>query len=233
MKIYPAWQACFLQDGKKTDFFKANVPGNAGLDYANAHEYPDYRFSDNYKHFKWMEEKEWLYQATVPALMPGKQLFFVSMGIDYEFVILLNGEKIFYQEGMFTPVALPLPGAKEGDALEILIKKVPKRADAPKDTNREADRCVKPAVSYGWDWHPRLIPFGIWDETYFEFRESCHIQDINIRYTLNPGLTEAFITAQVTLSEASAHTLKLFDAENIEQGNPIQNVKLWWPNGHG
>ena len=26
----------------------------------------------------------------------------------------------------------------------------------------------KPAVSYGWDFHPRLIPLGIWDETYIE-----------------------------------------------------------------
>ena len=233
MKLYPDWQACFLEEGSKTDFFKAQVPGNAGLDYAKAHHYPDYSFSDNYKHFKWMEEKEWLYQTVIPKLIPGKNLFFVSMGIDYEFDILLNGKKIFYQEGMFTPVELDLRGAAEGDVFEVLIKKVPKRADAPKDTNREADRFTKPAVSYGWDWHPRLIPFGIWDDTYFEFKDETHIKDIDITYTLNEALTEAHVTARVELSKESGYTFKIFDADHREQRNPVENVKLWWPNGHG
>ncbi|MBS3772144.1 MAG: hypothetical protein V5A47_13700 [Bacteroidales bacterium] len=35
-------------------------------------------------------------------------MFFVSRGIDYEFEIHLNGKKIHYQEGMFTPVELAL-----------------------------------------------------------------------------------------------------------------------------
>ena len=233
MKIYSQWQLCFLEDGKKTEFVPASVPGNAGLDYAVAKKYPDFQCSDNYKMFRWMEDKEWLYETSVPEAEPGKKLFFVSKGIDYEFEIFLNGKKIFEQEGMFTPVELELKNTHKGDTLEVLIKKAPKRASAPADTNREADRCVKPAVSYGWDWHPRLIPFGIWDETYFEIREPCYIKNIDVSFSLSDDLSEARIDIKPELSEESGYSVNITDADGIPQANPVKNVKLWWPNGHG
>jgi beta-mannosidase len=233
VKITTDWQLCFLENGDKTEFVPASVPGNAGLDYAKAKNYPDFQFSDNYKLFKWMEDKDWLYQTKLPAVEAGKKLFFVSLGIDYQFEILLNGKKIFEQEGMFSPVELLLADSKEGGIFEVLVKKVPKRTSARKDTKEEADRCVKPAVSYGWDWHPRLIPFGIWDESYFEIREPCYIKDMDISYKLNDDLSEAIIIPELKLSEESGYSLKITDADGILQSNPVKNVKLWQPNGHG
>ena len=233
MKIYTNWQVCYLENGAKTYFVPASVPGNAGYDYAMANGYHDYTFNDNYKLFKWMEDKDWLYQTVVPASVQEGRLFFVSLGIDYEFDIMVNGKIIFSQEGMFTPVEIDLSNTSKGDVLEVLIKKPPKREDAEKDTRSEADRSAKPAVSYGWDWHPRLIPFGLWDDTYFETRNACYIKDLDVTYKLTDDLNEAHFKIDLELSEESGYTFEIYDSEGVLQPNPVQNVQLWWPNGHG
>ena len=57
----------------------------------------------------------------------------------------------------------------------------------------QAAQVVKPAVSYGWDWHPRLVPLGIWDSTYLEIRPWAHVNDISIDYSFNEDLSQAGI----------------------------------------
>ena len=59
--------------------------------------------------------------------------------------------------------------------LIITVYPHPKRADAFKDTRDEADTSVKPPVCYGWDWHPRLLFSGMWQEAYIETRKKGHI----------------------------------------------------------
>ena len=64
---------------------------------------------------------------------------------------------------------LDLTDAAPGSVLEILIHPAPKRPGFPADRS-QASATAKPPVSYGWDWHPRLIPLGLCDELRFEIR---------------------------------------------------------------
>ena len=82
---------------------------------------------------------------------------------------------------------------KVGSNLEILIYPAPKNPVNniyELDESRiplgrsEADRSVKPAVCYGWDFHPRLIVQGIWDEAYIENRSVSHIKNVDVMYTV-------------------------------------------------
>ena len=242
----------------------ASVPGNAQRDWAIAENYPDHNFGDNFKMFGWMEDVYWVYSASItknPA-KEGERIYFVSKGIDYEFELLLDGRMILHQEGMFTPVHLDItdaPGKESDSVLEIIIYPAPKSKSASKGTNNEPDESVKPAVSYGWDWHPRLIPSGLYEECYLETKPAFHIRDAEARYELSNDLSFADITLEAQLKNPDEIPGKcklkweLFDKNGdlalqhdfgcaccgiSPQGDQkaqvkFENPKLWWPNGHG
>ena len=235
----------------------ATVPGNAQLDWARAENYPDYNFSDNYKLFDWMEDVYWVYSAKIkkPEIQPDEQLYFVSKGIDYEFEILLDGHPLLYQEGMFTPVELDITGTFSGEArLDIVVYPAPKAKNRARDRS-EADECAKPPVSYGWDWHPRLIPSGLYEECCLEVRPALHIADAEMRYALSDDLSVAYIGLEVQVENCEHRgnrgklKWELFD----KNGAPVLDCsfecvcgyspekerlrllspELWWPNEHG
>lgn len=219
----------------------ASVPGNANMDWAAANDMPDWKFGVNFEQFRWMEDCWWLYETQMPniALKPDETLFFVTKGIDYQYRILLNGQTICEHEGMFSTVEIPLVGANEG-LLHIWIAPAPKDTMAHKDTREEAAQCCKPAVSYGWDWHPRLIPVGIWEETYLEVRSADYLLEAGVDYRL----AEDYSSAQVFFKSKTIGNgdvkFTLFDPKGqlvMESfGNEDATLKsplLWWCNGYG
>ena len=178
----------------------ATVPGAVQLDIAKAEKYEPYYFAEHWKDYLWMEDQFYTYRTTFlkPELSSGERLVFVSKGIDYQFLILLNGEELLSQEGMFTEVSLDLTDKlKDRNELEILISPVPKKFQFPADRSQAAN-VAKPAVSYGWDWHPRLVPLGIWDDTYLEVRPASYIDDFHVNYSLNKELTKAEIKLEIS-----------------------------------
>jgi beta-mannosidase len=178
------------------EWYPAKVPGAVQTDYARAKDWESFYVAENWKDYLWMEDVYWTYRTHFekPDLLEDELLFFVSEGIDYEFDLLLNGKKLFYQEGMFAPVNLDLTNdLKESNDLLVKIYPAPKLPGF--DMNRsQAAQSVKPAVSYGWDWHPRLVPLGIWDETFLEIRNQTFIEDLYTKYKLNDNYTEAEIS---------------------------------------
>jgi beta-mannosidase len=226
----------------------AQVPGAVQLDWARAHCWPDYTYADNFKAYAWMEDVYWCYSATLNfrELSDGARLFFVSRGIDYQFQIKLNGTLLYEQEGMFTPVELDLTGkAAPGDLLEVVVFPAPKSRPEPADRS-QANRSCKPAVSYGWDWHPRLVPLGIWDETYLEIRPKTHFEKAEVNYVLSEDYSAAALAATVKLSDAGCIRWSVADRHGavvLQQSAEVSgkavlsatlnDPELWWPAEQG
>lgn len=252
-RINLEWKVGYAKDRKSCpeEMITATVPGAVQLDMAKAKGLGDYTYGDNWKDYSWMEDVYWTYETLLPEFKHnGKnKLYFVTKGIDYEFKIILDDEVIHEQEGMFTPVEIDLTDkVLSNNNLKIQIAPAPKREGAPAD-KKQADQCVKPAVSYGWDWHPRLIPLGIWDETYLEVRPVSHIYDSQVTYILNEDFTNAEVTleAQLACQEVSKLTWTfqdrkgnmIFDEsfsvknEKVSAVRSISKPELWWPNGEG
>lgn len=233
-------------------FIPSQVPGAVQLDIAKAENYPPYEYADNYKKFSWMEDQYYTYLASFkkPALKENERLYFVSKGIDYQFEISVNGTLVHEQEGMFTYVDKDITDyLKEDNELKILVYPVPKLVPFPVDRSQAA-HVVKPAVSYGWDWHPRLVPLGIWDETGLEVKNRSHFTDVYVSYELNDKLDKATIRLQGegaglkglnyswTLKDAKGKTVvsqngviedECLTGKEIEFMNPT----LWFPHDHG
>ncbi len=231
----------------------ASVPGAVQLDWARAEEWGDYWYADNWRQYGWMEDCFWSYSTKLssPALESDERLYFVCNGVDYRFIVQLNGTVIHAQEGMFTPFELDITDQmKDGDELKVIIFPVPKREGAAKGRD-QADQSCKPAVSYGWDWHPRLIPLGIWEEAFLETRKAVHIAAFETLYTLSEDLASVELEAAVQLSTypLSKGTLRwtlkdrsgniVVSKEVIPQDRTVQitarlvEPELWWPIGHG
>ena len=246
------WKVGFHQkkNQQPSEWYKATVPGAVQLDYAQAQNWPNYTFDDNFKNYKWMEDVFWSYQTNFakPDIQANELYFFVSKGIDYQFEIFLNGKKLFEQEGMFKAVELDLTEHLENDnQLQVLIYPVPKIPGKPDDRSQAA-QSAKPAVSYGWDWHPRLIPTGIWDDTYLEKRNATHLSDVFVQYDLNEDFSEAQIKLLVeganlalaayewqlmdpTGSKVLGKSSKFTDLSNASF--TLSKPTLWWTHDYG
>lgn len=230
----------------------ATVPGAVQLDWARAEDWPPYWQSDNCKAYRWMEDAWWTYRTRLQPVCtpPGQRLIFVCGGVDYQFKVLYNRAVLHEQEGMFTPFELDLTElAAEGGLLEIRLYPAPK-APSDKDHRVQARLCAKPAVAYGWDWHPRLIPLGIWQETYFEFRPRERFLDCEVTYALDAAARTAVATFAVAATpEAKGYAwqwalntpdgkLKSKGDGKLSAGEDRQVVKLeelelWWPHDQG
>jgi beta-mannosidase len=235
------------KDQKPDEWFAAMVPGAVQLDYARAQQWGPYWYADNWKDYGWMEDVYWTYRTVFdkPDFTDNQQVVFFSEGIDYEFDIYLNGEKLHYQEGMFTPVDLDLTDhLKDNNELLVDIYPAPKAQEDHRDRS-QADRSVKPAVSYGWDWHPRLIPCGIWEETGIRIINRRGLSDWDIDYQLNEELTTATVTLTFSGSGIEKMSYEILirnqvDAEILKRTGQIVNnhpsvhfevpdISLWWP----
>ncbi|MCF8225346.1 MAG: hypothetical protein K9J30_05665 [Bacteroidales bacterium] len=229
----------------------AEVPGAVQLDIASAEKYGPYAYAENWKDYLWMEDEYFTYRTEFPEpdIEKGEKLYFISKGIDYEFEIALNGKVLLHQEGMFTPVKIELTGLLDKtNELKVSIFPVPKMHKHPENRSQAA-QSVKPAVSYSWDWHPRLIPSGIWDDTYLEIRPGTHLDDLFMNYVLDETLSTASIDLHITGEELNGKILQwqLIDAKGnikidkeIRPGNnnavidaELENPELWWTHDHG
>lgn len=239
------------KDENPVDFYPSDIPGAVQLDYMKAKNMSPFEFDDNFKDYKFLEDKFWLYQTEFdrPEIPDGFHLCFYSKGIDYKFDIFLNDQLLLSQEGMFTPVSLVLDEfLKDNNLLEILIYPIPKDKTQP-EGRREAKNSVKPPVPYGWDWHPRLVPVGIWDETWIEISPKTQITFDNINYQLEENLNVAQINYIFSTSnfENSSYEWNIHDAEGKlifnESGRikektttidaTINDINLWWPHDFG
>lgn len=253
------WQIGYHKDehSEPHKWMAATVPGAVQLDVMKAENYKQpYWYDNNVQQFDWMEDYYFTYKAFFkkPSFSPDQRVFFFSKGIDYSFKIILNDIPIKEQEGMFSYVDLDLTDyLKEENELRIIVFPVPKtgvsyqrRTESYRQNARES---VKPAVSYGWDWHPRLVTRGIWDETYLVVRNVSRVTDSDISYKLNEDLSVADISIDLKGSclegkkfeyflkdptgEIVFHHEGKFSTDSQRLQFTLMHPLLWWPVGYG
>lgn len=222
-------------------WIRTSIPGAVQLDWARAHALPDYNFGRNFRDYEGLEDFHWLYRTRVPnsPRAKGEQLAFICGGVDYACEVRLGGKFALRHEGMFTPFEVDVSHCPPGTDLDILVFPAPKHHTAPADHSQASHVC-KPAVSYGWDWHPRLIPLGIWAESGFFDRPSAHIRSVDFSYVLSDDFSRAAITVKVAIEgPAQASRWRLIDPDGktvVDAAGPeatLGNPRLWWTHDHG
>ncbi len=240
----PAWQLARLAapDAAPENWIPASAPGAVQLDWARAHDLPDLHFGQNVRAWEGLEDSFWLYRTQIPAtdLADGERLILTGDGLDYHAEFRLNGDLVLTHTGINTPYSLDLTDAPGGSTIDVLFHPAPRRPGAPPDRAEQA-HVTKPAVSYGWDWHPRLIPLGFSDEPRFEVRPPIHIRHVDFAYTLAEDFSSAAISVSVETSRPAPFTWTLRDPEGLvvlsaDSANPtatLASPRLWWTHDHG
>ncbi len=223
------------------DWIDARVPGAVQLDWARARGFPDLNFGNNVAAYAGLEDSHWLYRTEVPRIVleKGRALYFFCGGVDFECEVRLAGSVVHRAKGLMTGFEIDVSGAKAGAPLEILIMPAPKRPGMP-DDRTQASNVTKPAVSYGWDWHPRLIPLGLCEETGFEVRAEANLAHVDFAYELTEDLGRAEITVTAE-ARGPAAPLRwcLRDPSGeavLECAQPratLDRPRLWWTHDHG
>lgn len=234
---------CDSADARPETYFPATVPGAVQLDYAKEYGLPDYRRGTNYKEYKWMEDKFWVYTAEFDATaVSAEKLFFITKGIDYQYDIYVNGEKVCSYEGMYRSQEIDITASIGGKSkLEVVVYPIPRSAlpGVHTDTRDEANQSCKPAVSYGWDFHPRLVPIGIWEDAYVEETKRQALVKPEVSYKLSEDRTKATVNFKAEGAADAKWQLTdpdgkvVFEGAGEEATAELNDVKLWWCNGYG
>lgn len=233
MRFYQNWSACIV--GNEEDKFRASVPGNVQMDFAQHMGWlQDLQFSNNIRKLEPYKNCEWKYETTLNfKAAKDEKVFFVAEGIDYEFEIYLDGNKIWHQEGMYAPVELDITdSAKQDSLLTVVIFK------NPEELAQSIDRkSCKPPVSYGWDWNPPCPISGIWKPAYIECRKSGFINNCEPFYTLDTEKKTATVRFEYDCAKTVLFTFCDADGNVLYKGTEptftLDNVELWWCNGQG
>jgi beta-mannosidase len=114
---------------------------------------------------------------------------------------------------------------------------------------------TKTRMNYWWDFTPRMVHLGIWQEVYIEFSGSVTVEDVYVRPQLNADFTRAEVTVCMALSSVKHVSAEVdltidhngrevanvtYSAQSLTEGLTrlevmlvIDNPELWWPNGEG
>lgn len=219
----------------------ASVPGAVQLDWARARGLPDYKVGRNVRLYAGLEDSFWLYRTAVPKaeLRDGERMFVVFDGVDFECELRVAGEPVLKHRGVQAAFDFDVSGLAPGTPLEILIHPAPKRHRFPENPS-QASHVTKAPVSYGWDWHPRLIPLGICGQTAFEIRPAAYLTHVDFQVALADDFSSADILVSIgSHPPGRASSWRLLDpggAPVLECDGPaavLPHPKLWWTHDHG
>lgn len=238
MRFYQEWEGAYLGEAQPS-FFPVSVPGNIQKDYAAFKGWGDVDFGDNCLAYASLENDPWLYRTHVKAdVKKGERVFFVTEGIEYQCELRMNGRTLLGHTGMFSGFEWDITEElSAGDLLEIYVYPHPKNPAEREGKRDQANQCCKPAVEYGWDWHPRLLVSGLWNDTFIETRNGETVTDVEVFYTLSEDLTSAKLRFDIKCGGETE--IELFDPDGAlvyrgkEPETELSDVRLWWCNGQG
>ena len=235
----------------------ASVPGTIQHDLWQAGEIPDPYFERNSLLIEWIPARTWVYRRTftLDLSLRGQRAQLRFEGVDYEARFFLNGHDLGHHVGMYTPAIFEVTDFLNFDAGNVLAVVVePAPHEQPQVSRTSRVRTHKSRMTYWWDFCPRMVHIGIWDDVTLDFHASARITDVFVHPTLDADLQRADVSVTVDLDSAQSGavtvdtTLRL-DADSITATRAehtlapgstrldltlaVDQPRLWYPNGYG
>ena len=242
----------------------ARVPGTIQRDLMNAGRLPDLYHLLSFDHvLRLVDESDWIYETDLPAIDATQRAWVEFRGIDYLAAVIINQHELERRAGMYSrrryevtsflrdgPAALrvriwgawALPRWKRTRLFRI---KKWVAAHFQRNLPPYDDRLLtlKAPVHFGWDFSPRLMTAGIWDDVFLHRTGPIAITDLWARADWGPeyGLVvklylDALHPATVTVS-LRLESLTTDEPEQtaefrlrLQQGRTVRH--LCWPDVH-
>lgn len=227
----------------------AKVPGSVTDDLYADGVIPDPWFEKNSLLIEWIPERTWIYRKEfqISKEDAGKRFFLHFEGVDYDAHFYLNDAFLGEHHSMYTPAVFDVtdlvePG--ETNLLAVVLDKAPDEQCQVSKTRYV--KTHKSRMTYWWDFCPRMIHLGIWDDVWMEVTESVRIFAPDVEVSLTDGFSRARVSGSVAAEGAGSVSVRLLSGEtpSARQDVPVsggkadfcltlENPRLWWPNGYG
>lgn len=242
--------------GSKADHvdIPVRVPGSVQLALKEAGIIPDWNIGNNYVQAEWIENRHWLFVTRIPDEWTTVEggFYLNCAGLDGNGVIIVNGKQAGTFNNTFIPYSFDISDYlnKSDNTLAIVFECPPRYLGQIGYTSKIRE--WKPRYNYGWDWIPRIVQVGIWDNITMEVRQKEHaaieylridpsadrIKDIgSLEISAELTAPAARCNVRILLSEANGKPLidESFAAVTLKEGRRWENlrIKRWWPNGSG
>ena len=238
-------------------WYPATVPGSVHHDLLKLGEIPDPYIERNSLLVEWVPQRTWIYKKrfTADPAWQGRRIQLRFEGIDYEAQVFLNGKPVGSHRGMYTPASFDVGGLLaygQENLLAVVIERAPD--EEPQVSKTSYVKTHKSRMTYWWDFCPRMIHQGIWDEVCLEVTGPVRADDLWVRPQLSADYDRADLSVSAALSSAeqtvvtvetvirqegevvaehrSRHALPAGETR-LNHCIPLQSPRLWWPNGHG
>jgi beta-mannosidase len=237
------------------DWIPAEVPGSIHHDLLEAGMIRDPYYEMQSMESEWIKDRWWIYRTdfNVDASLKGKHLELCLKGIDYKGHVSLNHTKLGSHAGMYNPFVVDITGLVKFNGLnhlEVMLESAPDEMGQIGYTDKTATQ--KARFVYKWDWCPRMVHLGLYDDVTVNYYGKAAIRYSHIQpmikdenWILNIGTElEAFQETNVTIivkllweNHVVAETdQKMHLTRGYSQGNTqveVENPYLWNPRGHG
>ncbi|WP_322550828.1 beta-mannosidase [Flavobacterium psychraquaticum] len=235
--------------------YKATIPGTVHTDLFQNKVIPDPFFGANEKELQWIENENWEYETNfslTPSEFKNQNIYLEFDGLDTYATVYLNGNIILEANNMFRKWTVSVKSnlKKENNHLKIVFHSaVQKGKDEAKKisyTLPEKERVFvrKAQYQFGWDWGPRFVTAGIWQNVQLKFWNAAKID--NVRYDqklLNKKKALLDIIVTIDVQKADKYQIDFGEkAYNFNLKKGINTVKIpvvfknpifWWSNGLG
>ena len=190
-----------------SDWLPARVPGSIQRDLMAAGRLPDlHDVLDLDEALRWVDESDWWYETELPAIGPGQRAWIDFGGIDYMAAVTVDGRELERRAGMFSRRRYEITDSLQKGTTSLGVRiwgawalpgwpRTPifrfKRWVAEHfQTNLQPfdDRLLslKSPVHFGWDFSPRLMTAGIWDDAWLHVTGEVAISDLWVRADWGP-----------------------------------------------
>lgn len=228
----------------------ATVPGAVHADLLAAGLIPDWQNGLDAFKSEWVNNREWSLRRTVTV--PGDFTGPITLecdGLDYSGHVLIDGQVAADFEGTHLRHCLELTGlvrAGQTFELEFLFHVAPRLEGQIGWTSHT--RQFKPRFGYCWDWVPRLVNVGIWQDIRLVGRGMSRLARCRVIPRLDDDLatgrvvvagqvegTAARLRLTLTGEAGGMVTLEERDAPPgpFELTLQADRVNPWWPAGLG
>lgn len=183
----------------------ATVPGDVRLDLLRINKIPDPVLGKNNEASQWVDEYDWWYRRDIELSAPpetGTRTFLIFDGIDYQSSVYWNDTALGHHVGMFSRQVYEIPretiiagknrlivrvsGGNQLPRLKLNPQEhvwrtvagrvLPHPLHSPEFPDRYAT--LKCQMGYGWDFAPRLLTCGIWDDASLVQTRDVLVRDV-------------------------------------------------------
>lgn len=233
-----------------------DIPGSIQMALKNASEIEDWNIGLNSKDIEWIENRDWLVGSIIPDAWTterkDKQFLLTCKGLDYKGMIFVNGKEAGRFNNAFIPYTFDITDklTDKNNSLVIVFECPPSYLGQIGYTSQIKD--WKPRFNYGWDWIPRIVQTGIWDDVFFMVKDKkaaslSHIQvltnadkredkgSLSIKAEPDNRALKGKVKVELTDSDGKEVLSETILAGNLSSGMKWDDipVKRWFPNGLG